>query len=107
MQRLLEDDGGEEGGEGDLDLHGDGGRRGIDLLHAREDHAEMQHAQSDREGGDLEQLAAGQRPQEGREGDCHGDEADADEEKRRPIAEPDLDDGEIEPPATVTTSNPR
>ena len=34
MQRLLEDDGGEEGGEGDLDLHGDGGGRGIDLLHA-------------------------------------------------------------------------
>ena len=98
MQRLLEDDGGQDGGEGHLDLHGDGGGRGIQMLHAEEDHAELEHAQRGREAEHMDELAPGQRPQEGRERDRHGDEADGHEQKRRPIAEPDLHHGEIDAP---------
>ena len=44
------------------------------------------------------QLAPGQGRRKGESAMRHGDEADADEQKRRPMAEPDLDHGEIEAP---------
>jgi len=96
-QPVTIDDGGEDRGEGDLQLDGDGGGGDVEAADAEEEHAEMDHAQRDPQQEDHAALVP--RPfEEGQQQRRDQEEAQRDEEDRRQLRQADLHDGEVEAP---------